>query len=172
MRAHEVFLQNRGDITREYYRSLTALGPRGEFAVALMRVLKRSKHRYGVGYRTVPGRRKREQYDNADAYEWAINELLRLLMAFSPSTLCRWGWAEGKLYIDLDGLISKQVRFDCPDRGPAHYYEAPRCASEDPDNCPCEAHKQSVDLRVIQFCESVTMEAAVQSSGRVIRKKT
>ena len=85
MRAHDIFLKNDAGATRSYYDRLDAIGLQGELAVALMRVLKRSKQPEGVGYRTLPvgqrtRRRRAEQFDRGEAYEWAIKELQRILL--------------------------------------------------------------------------------------------
>lgn len=140
MRAHEVFLQSNGAVTLEYYDRLSSIGPHGELAVALMRALKRSKKPSGFGFRRV-SKRKTERYDNGEAYEWAITEIIRVLMTHANDLSYRWGWLEGWLYIELP---NGQVRLPSEDRGLAQDYGADKVW--DGGNS---------DLRIVQFCDAV-----------------
>ena len=78
MNAIQVFYQSNGEVTKTYYERLTALGPEGELAVALFRALKRSKTPTGFRFRRV-SKRKSERIDNAEAFEWAVNQIIRVL---------------------------------------------------------------------------------------------
>jgi len=138
--AHEVFLQSNGTVTLEYYDRLRSIGPHGELAVALMRALKRSKKPSGFGFRRI-SKRKTERYDNAEHYEWAIRELIRILMTHAAVISYRWGWLEGWLYIELP---SGQVRLLSENRGLAQDYGADKVW--DGGNS---------DLRIVQFCDAV-----------------
>ncbi len=170
MRAHEVFLKSDGEATRQYYSRLNAIGPQGELAVALMRVLKRSKNREGFGYRALPvgqrtRRRRTEQYDRADAYEWAIKEMQRILLSYFQTVAGHsWGFRDGFLYLFL--LEHGPVRFSVPERGILPDYRGGWDEALDAD---------AGDLRVVQFCDSVDVEkpaepiVAAAGSGRRVK---
>ncbi len=157
VRAHEVFLKSDGEAARQYYSRLNAIGPQGELATALMRVLKRSKNREGFGYRSVSSRisgspinrrRRAEQYDRADAYEWAIKELQRILLShFQTFAGHSWGFRDGFLYLFL--LEHGPVRFSVQERGILPDYRGGWDEAMDAD---------AGDLRVVQFCDSVDVE--------------
>lgn len=155
MRAHEVFLKNKADLTKQYYEAMNALGPRGELAVALLRALKRSKRQTGFGYRRI-SKRKTETYDHADAYAWAITELIRVLLNHADWLGYKWGWLAGFLYIDLP---TGQVHFTCEDRS----------LCPDHPNPPLFRFDGSMDLRVIQFCDSISDTVQAEVRRRVTR---
>ena len=145
--AIEVFYQHNGDVTRAYYQHLTDThGARGRLAVALFRALKRSKDPQGIGYRRV-SRRKTESYDKAEAFNWAVQEIIRGL-SLSITLDYAWGWRDGFLFVDLP---TGQVSFICEDRGFAPLYE------KQTELCV------STDIRIIQFCDSLDRESFARS---------
>lgn len=153
--AVQVFYQHSGDVTKAYYEQLAAHGPMGELAVALFRALKRSKKTTGIGFRRI-SRRKTEQYDYAEAYEWAVNELIRVLVTNPPSKL-PWGWRDSTLFVELP---TGMVAFDCPEQGLAPF-------------CPIrfEPPAESRDLRIIKFCDSLGFETRSQEPVRHVRPR-
>ena len=99
MNAHDIFYQNDGDVTKNYYAELSKRLPLGPIAVALFRAQKRSSR--AKDYRR--GKWKRAAYD---VKNWSIGELCRLLTEhgkinfgwqLDPATP-GYGWV---LYVDL-----------------------------------------------------------------------
>lgn len=139
MKAHDVFYQNDGDVTKNYYSELSKRKPLGEIAVALFRAQKRSKR--AKDYRR--GKWKRAAYD---VKNWSIGELCRLLL----QTNINWGWKrdpktpgyEWVLYVELPEGYG-QCSFHNPQRGLG------------PDfNSDWDGQHLSTD-RIIAFCDYV-----------------
>lgn len=146
MTAREVFYQQNGEVTKQYYATLAQRGPMGEIAVALFRAQKRSSR--AKDYRR--GKFRRAAYD---VKAWSMGELCRLLELHGGSLGFTWGWKPDPevvfgnepswvLYVDLPA--GKQVSFHNPNRmnGPEYpgEWDGIRGASEH---------------RVISFCTSV-----------------
>lgn len=81
--AIEVFRQNDGDVTKDYYAHMNARGSMGQLAVALFRAQKRSSA--AKSYRH--GRYRRAAYD---VKNWSLAEVCRILKSFEHSMV--WGW--------------------------------------------------------------------------------
>lgn len=117
--ANEVFRQNNGDVTKQYYADLAAMGPAGEVGVALFRAQKRS----------TAAKRYRRGADRSAAYDvknWSMGEVCRLLTNHAQAIGISWGWKadantlgfEHVLYVDLpNGQCSfhSPVRLNGPD---------------------------------------------------------
>ena len=162
MNALQVFLQNDGQVTRDYYDRLHACGPLGEVAVALFRAVKRS---------TAAKRYRRGAHRGA-AYEvksWSIGEVTRLLTAH-PELNFRWGWKIDPattgypwvLYVDIprrmalsdisgsalndgcaEGVEYQQVSFHSPTRGEGPDYPGDWCGDH------------FSQKRIIELCDRV-----------------
>jgi len=154
MRAHEVFYQNNGDVTKNYYAELSNKKPLGPIAVALFRAQKRSKR--AKDYRR--GKWKRAAYD---VKNWSIGELCRLLL----ETKINWGWKrdpktpgyEWVLYVELpDGY--GQCSFHNPSRGLGPEF------SGDWDGQRLSAE------RIISFCEYVFTGVKSAPPQNVVQK--
>jgi len=145
MRAHDVFHQNDGEVTKQYYADLCKLGPLGEIAVALFRAQKRSSR--AKDYRR--GRFRRAAYD---VKSWSMQQLCGLLALHGGEF--RWGWKEDPdvlfgqdasfvLYVDLPQGFG-QVSFHSPSR-----MDGPEYVGE------WDGHKGMSEERIIAFCDWV-----------------
>lgn len=101
--AAEIFHQNDGDVTKNYYAEMNAKGLEGQLAVALFRAQKRSTAAKKY-------RRGKFRHSAYDVKNWSLSEVCRILTAMDDSLAApRWGWKrdpntpgfEWVLYCDL-----------------------------------------------------------------------
>lgn len=144
MNAAAVFGQNDGEVTKDYYARMNALGPLGELAVSLFRAQKRSAA--AKSYRR--GKFRRSAYD---VKNWSLSEISRVLESH-PEIGFRWGWKQDTkvvfgeepawvLYVDL--LEIGQCSFHSPDRG------------KGPDYSGEWDGRQESAKNIIAFCDQV-----------------
>lgn len=79
-----VYLGSNGDVTSEFYKKLSALGPAGEVAVNLFRACKTSER--AKNYR---GRYRGAGYDRK---QYSIDNLARILEEHGEHLELQWGW--------------------------------------------------------------------------------
>lgn len=142
MRAHIVFKQNDGDVTKAYYAEMNARGPEGQIAVALFRCQKRSTA--AKKYRR--GKFTRSAYD---VKNWSMGELCRLLAVHAGSLGISWGWKRDKAAINFENVLyvdlpTGQCSFHSPDRlgGPDYPGE-------------WNGRRDSAEV-ILQYCDDVT----------------
>lgn len=164
-RAHEVFHQKSGDVTKAYYADLAACGPAGELGVALFRAQKRS---------TAAKQGRRYRGENYDVKEYSLKEVSRIIEKYSGKltyshhggliSIDHWGWkqdpdvrfgdsASWVLYVDLPWF--GQVSFHNPSRLHHKNYEfnwdGARGVSEE---------------RIISYCNAIMSKGPANSEGK------
>jgi len=150
-RAFDILNQNNGDVTKDYYAKLNALGVEGQIAVAVFRAQKRSSR--AKDYRR--GKYRRAAYD---VKSWSMGELCRLLTEHGEALGIRYGWKKDPavvfgedpswvLYIDL---WCGQVSFHSPQRMAGPDYPGEWCG----EHASAE--------RICKFCDRVTESAKEQ----------
>lgn len=145
MTALEVFSQNNGDVTKDYYARLNSIGPIGQIASCLFRAQKRSSRAKDY---------KRGKYRHAayDVKSWSMSELCKVLEVHGSLLGIEFGWQQDHdtvfgqepswvLYVDLP---QGQVSFHSPER-----FSGPSYAGK------WDGLKGYSAARIIQFCDSV-----------------
>lgn len=145
MRAVEVFKQNDGDVTKNYYSEMNARGPAGELAVALFRAQKRS---------TAAKKYRRGKWKHAayDVKNWSLSEICRLLTAHASKLGIVWGWKEDPLTPGYEWVLY----VDIP-TGQVSFHSASRLTGPDYPGDWDQAHRSAE--RIIEFCDRVFREA-------------
>ncbi len=144
-----IYMGSNGDATRDLYRYLEKLGPKGFIAVNLFRAHKTSGR--AKQYR---GRHKGAGYDTK---QWSIGNLHTLLTKHGEAFGIRWGWAkDGKVHemhsdVFYVELPTGQVSFHCVANGQERM---PRYAGKW-DGVQGEGH-----IRIVKFIEQIIMEQA------------
>lgn len=147
--AFEVFKQNDGEVTKAWYADMSALGFKGQLAVALFRAQKRS---------SAAKKYRGRKFTQAayDVKNWSLSEVCRILSGEDHEF--RWGWKRDKntpgfewvLYVDLP---TGQCSFHSADRltGPSYtgQWDGIRASAE----------------RILNFCQSVMADNGVMEMG-------
>ena len=154
MRAIDVYAGSNGEITKQYYEHLNALGPIGIVAMNLFRAHKASSRAkvYRGGIRG-QGSFKRMAYDKK---QWSLQQLCDILKVHAHELGIVWGWKEDPetvfgeqsswvLYCELP---TGQVSFHNPSRGDGPDYQG------EWDNL--HASQQ----RILEFCDIILQEKA------------
>jgi hypothetical protein len=149
MKAIDIFTQNDGSITKQYYNELNALGPGGQLAVALFRAQKRSTAAKNYG---------RSRYRGAayDVKNWSLSEICRILLTY-PELGLQWGWQYDSatpnfhhvLYVETP---CGQCSFHSPTRGQGPKFEG-----------KWDAARASVDS-ILEYCDKVSNETAERNT--------
>jgi len=144
MTAIEVYAGSNGELTKQYYAELSAVGEIGKVAMNLFLAQKCSSR--AKVYR---GR----HYKN-DAYarkQWSIDQLCEILEQVQKTLKLPYGWKEDPevlfgeksswvLYVDLP---NGQVSFHCPSRGDGPDYESEW------------DRKHESESRILHFCDAL-----------------
>ena len=115
LKASDVFHQQNGEVTKNYYAKMNSKGLPGQLAVALFRAQKRS---------TAAKKYRRGKFSHAayDVKNWSLSEVCRILAVMQAfESAPRWGWKrdpktsgyEWVLYVELP---TGQCSFHSPER--------------------------------------------------------
>lgn len=150
-KAHFVFHQQDGDVTKAYYESLAKRGPVGQIAVALFRAQKRSS-------RAKDYRRGKFRAAAYDVKSWSMSEVCRLLAAHGDSLGFTWGWQQDKNVV-FDGGASWVLYVDIPIIGQVSFHSPDRMAGPDYPG-KWDGLRGFGESRIIQFCDLVSSAGA------------
>lgn len=142
-----VYEGSNGDATRELYKFLEQLGPKGVIAVNIFRA-----HKTSSRAKIYRGRYKGAGYDTK---QWSLDNLEKMLRLHGEALGIKWGWAKDKnvhemhsdvLYVDLPtGQVSWHNAVNGHERTPVYDGKW--------DGIRGEGH-----IRIAKFIEQIIME--------------
>lgn len=154
MTATEIFNGSNAEQTKEFYKTLDEIGPKGRVATALLRASKCSS-------RAKQYRKRIWKTDAYDRKQWSLREACKVLVHFGKQLGINYGWRQdtnvvfGSRHCD-EKITSWVLYVDLPN-GQVSFHDKSR--GEGPEYLgKWDGQLGASPQRIIEFCDSVLKE--------------